>query len=227
MLGAIADLRSEGSQEFVLDADAMPNDQARRLMRPLLACLATKSAAEAGTAANIYGGHLSFQRPSPNGPVWILGEFQNQPGSVRVMLRRSVSPPAGDRYGTVPRSPLVARGGENGDFTRNKFKGIKIEATGQNIVSVGDGIQVNAQYQDAANALVDLKGELLKSSTITESQKLDAVADIDSIQSQLAKSSPNQGIVRSAWEAVKKLDTVGGLTDKITKVARYLGPFLR
>src|SRR5205823_1955888 len=95
VLGAIAAQRSEEAQEFVLDADATTDRQSRRLLRPLLACLATKSAAEAGTPANLYGGHFSFKRPGPKGPVWILGQFENRPGSVRVTLRRSSSPPEG------------------------------------------------------------------------------------------------------------------------------------
>jgi hypothetical protein len=114
-----------------------------------------------------------------------------------------------------------------GEYTMDKFKGIKIEATGQNIITVGDGNQVNTQYQDAASALVELKQALLQSQSITEAQKLDAVADIDSIQSQLAKPSPNRGVIQSAWEAVKKLDTVMGLAEKVAKVAGLLAPFLR
>lgn len=113
-----------------------------------------------------------------------------------------------------------------GEFTMDKFKGIKIEATGQNIITVGDGNQINAQYQDAAGALVDLKQALLQSPSISEAQKLDVVADIDSIQSQLAKSSPNRTVIQGAWEAVKKLDTVLGLVDKVNKVALLLAPFL-
>src|SRR5207302_8645805 len=93
VLGAIAVQRSEEVQEFILDADTTTDRQSRRLLRPLLACLATKSAAEAGTPANLYGGHFSFKRPGPKGPVWILGQFENRPGSVRMTLRRSSSPP--------------------------------------------------------------------------------------------------------------------------------------
>src|SRR5437899_1504960 len=63
VLGAIAAQRSEEGQEFILDANATPDHQSRRLLRPLLACLATRSAAEAGTPANLYGGHISFKRP--------------------------------------------------------------------------------------------------------------------------------------------------------------------
>ncbi len=113
-----------------------------------------------------------------------------------------------------------------GEFTMDKFKGIKIEATGQNIITVGDGNQVNAKYQDAAGALVDLKQALLQSTAITETQKLDVVADIDSIQSQLAKANPNRAVIESAWEAVKKLDTLLGLAGKVGKVAALLAPFL-
>jgi hypothetical protein len=73
-----------------------------------------------------------------------------------------------------------------GDFTMDKFKGIKIEATGQNIITVGDGNQVNAQFKEAAGALIELKRALLNAKSLSEEQKLDAVADIDSIESQLA-----------------------------------------
>lgn len=113
-----------------------------------------------------------------------------------------------------------------GEFSMDKFKGIKIEATGQNIITVGDGNQVNAKYEDAAGALVELKQALLQSTSIAEAQKLDAVADIDSIQSQLSKASPNRTVIQGAWETVKKLDTVLGLADKVGKVAMFLGPFL-
>src|SRR5436305_1155087 len=93
VLGLIAAQCSEEGEELALDADATTDSQARRLLRPLLACLATKSAAEAGTLANLYGGDLCFRRPGPNGPVWILGQFANRPGNVRVTLRRFNSPP--------------------------------------------------------------------------------------------------------------------------------------
>ncbi|MCI0741534.1 MAG: hypothetical protein L0Y72_21070 [Gemmataceae bacterium] len=93
VLSAMAVECLEEGEEFVLDADASTDRQVRRLLRPVLACLATKSAAEAGIPANLYGGHFTFKRPGPKGPVWIFGQFENRPGSVRVTLRRSSSPP--------------------------------------------------------------------------------------------------------------------------------------
>jgi hypothetical protein len=86
--------RCEGeAQEFVLDADTLTDRQSRRILRPLLACLANKSATEAGTAPNLYCVALSFQRPGHEGPVWISGRFENSPSSVRLTLRRSSTPP--------------------------------------------------------------------------------------------------------------------------------------
>jgi hypothetical protein len=93
VLCAIAARSSEEAQEFMLDAEATSDRQSRRLLRPLLACLATKSAAEAGASPELYGGRLCFHRPSHEGPVWILGHFENTPGTVRLSLRRSSSAP--------------------------------------------------------------------------------------------------------------------------------------
>ena len=78
---------------LVLDAEAAADGQSRRLIRPLLACLATKSGAENGTPVNLYGGEFAFQRRGPEGPIWILGRFENRPGSVLASFRRSAIPP--------------------------------------------------------------------------------------------------------------------------------------
>jgi hypothetical protein len=96
LLSAIALSQPEAVSEvqaLVLDADATTDRQSRRILRPLLACLATKSAAEAGTPVNLFTGHVCFKRPGPAGPIWITGEFENRPGAVRVAFRRSNSPP--------------------------------------------------------------------------------------------------------------------------------------
>ena len=93
VLSAIATHPSEEAPEFFLDANATTDRQSRRVLRPLLACLAVKSAAEAGTSPNLYGGELSFKRADRGGlPVWVLGTFENRPGAVHVAFRRAASP---------------------------------------------------------------------------------------------------------------------------------------
>ena len=113
-----------------------------------------------------------------------------------------------------------------GEYTRDRFAGIKIEATGQNIVTIGNGNRINAKFADAGQALLELRQAILAEQQLTESQKLDAVADIDCIESQLAKPSPNSSVVSGAWSGIKALDTVLGLAEKIGKAAMWLAPLL-
>ena len=100
--------------EFVLDAEATEDHQTRRLLRPLLAYLATKSAAEAGSAVNIYVGDLSFERPGNEGPVWVLAHFENKPGAVRAVFRRSTSPRPDSEQQTL-QLPTITGGGSRLD----------------------------------------------------------------------------------------------------------------
>jgi hypothetical protein len=110
VLCAIAARGPEEVQEFVLDAEATSDRQSRRVLRPLLACLATKSAAEAGTPPNLYGGRLAFKRLGHEGPVWILGQFENRPGTVRVAFRRTSSPPQNSEL-TTGQLPAIVKAG--------------------------------------------------------------------------------------------------------------------
>jgi hypothetical protein len=92
LLCTIASQPTGEPTKLLLDVASTTDRQSQRVLRPLLACLATKSAAEAGAPPNLYGGQLSFKRTGPDGPVWILGEFENKHGSIRVAFRRTSSP---------------------------------------------------------------------------------------------------------------------------------------
>jgi predicted transcriptional regulator len=104
-----------------------------------------------------------------------------------------------------------------GEFTMPRFHGIKIEATGQNIITVGDGNQINAQYGELGEALAELR-EAITRSEEPEANKMSLVADIDTIQSQLAKPHPNRSIVTAAWEAVKGAASIHGCISLVEKL---------
>lgn len=112
-----------------------------------------------------------------------------------------------------------------GEFTIPKFHGIKIEATGQNIITLGDGNQINAKFSELGQSLLELREAVTKSEA-PEAEKMGLVADIDTIQSQLAKPEPNRGIIQSAWEAVKAATVINGCTALVAKVAGLIGGFL-
>jgi hypothetical protein len=52
------------------------------------------------------------------------------------------------------------------------------------------------------------------------------VADIDTIQSQLAKPEPNRTIIKAAWEVVKSAAAINGCTVLVHKIAGLLAHFL-
>jgi hypothetical protein len=112
-----------------------------------------------------------------------------------------------------------------GEFTMPKFHGIKIEATGQNIITLGDGNQINAKFGPLGEALSNLRGAVTNSQT-SESNKMEIVADIDTIQSQLAKPEPNRSIIRAAWETVKGAAAINGCATLVHSAAGLISGFL-
>ena len=107
-----------------------------------------------------------------------------------------------------------------------KYHGIKIEATGQNIVTVGDGNQVDSRYGIVASELAELKRALLTSHQLTEAEKLTVVADIETIQSQLAKREPERSVIRTVWNAIEKTASAVGLAANAAKLGGLLTPLL-
>lgn len=108
------------------------------------------------------------------------------------------------------------------EFTRDKFSGIKIEATGQNIITLGDGNQINSKFENVGNALNELKEAVKVNPNITEEAKIDYVTDIDSIQGQLSKPNPNKGVIKSLWEGLNKLVTIDGVIEIYNKTEPFI-----
>jgi hypothetical protein len=112
------------------------------------------------------------------------------------------------------------------EFTRDKFSGIKIEATGQNIITLGDGNKINAKFEDAGNALNELKEAVKLSDNISEEEKVNYVVDIESIQDQLAKPTPNKTVLGSLWGSLDKLASISGVMDLFHKAEKFIIPLI-
>lgn len=112
-----------------------------------------------------------------------------------------------------------------GEFTMDRFHGIRIEATGQNIITLGDGNQVDARFSDIGQGLVQLRESII-GSQLPEAEKLTYVADIETIQSQLAKPSPSKSIIQSAWATVRGAAAINGCTALVARIAALLTSFL-
>jgi hypothetical protein len=102
---------------------------------------------------------------------------------------------------------------------RDRFEGIRIQATGQNIITIGDGNQVEARFKDVGEALASLAEAIKASEEFDDSAKLDLVADINSMQDQLAKKKPNKGVLQSLWAGVETAAKAAGIVEAAAKVA--------
>ena len=109
-----------------------------------------------------------------------------------------------------------------GAFTRDRFEGIRIEATGQNIITLGDGNQVNARFQALGESLSELRDAIKRSDQLDETQKIDLVVDVDTLQAQLAKPTPNRPLISQLWEGINRAASIAGLADAAAKVAALL-----
>ncbi len=116
--------------------------------------------------------------------------------------------------------------GESEFQTNPRYSGININATGTNVVTVGDGNVVNANFQDLDARLTDLRGAAIASTSLTEEQKLDVTADIEAIRSQLAKASPDKTIIGRLWQRIGDVATLGGFVDTMMRVAPYIAGLL-
>ena len=114
-----------------------------------------------------------------------------------------------------------------GEFTRDRFQGIRIEATGQNIITLGDGNQVNVRFRDAGEALAMVREAVKKSSELSEVAKIDVIADIDSLEDQLAKAEPNKTVVQALWSAIKNFATIAGLAEAISNLTPHIQGLLK
>jgi len=91
------------------------------------------------------------------------------------------------------------------EFMRDRFQGIRIEATGQNIITLGDGNRVNVRYQDLGEALSRLRDELNTHDELDDSTKIALAADISCLQDQLVRPEPNKTVLKALWDGVENL----------------------
>lgn len=106
------------------------------------------------------------------------------------------------------------------EFQMNpKYAGVNITADGSNVITVGDGNIVNAQYTKLDAALSELKSKAAASKKLDEKQKLDVVVDIETIRDQLAKTEPDKTIIGHLWSRIQDVATIGGFVSAVNQVA--------
>ncbi len=91
------------------------------------------------------------------------------------------------------------------------------------VTVIGSGNVVNTNFTDASELLSELEKQLATSEGISDEDQLNALADIGTIQSQLAKPEPDMTIVQRAWHGAERIVTAAGLVELGAKIAMVLG----
>jgi hypothetical protein len=96
----------------------------------------------------------------------------------------------------------------------------------KNIITLGDGNQVNARFQALGESLAELRNSIKESTKLTETQKMELVVDVDTLQTQLGRPTPNRQLIASLWEGINRAASIAGLADAAAKVGGFLASLI-
>jgi hypothetical protein len=95
------------------------------------------------------------------------------------------------------------------------------------VTVVGDGNVVNTTFADLSRVLSEMKQAVLSETQLNDNQKLDVVADIDSLGAQLQKPEPQKSIIQALWSGIEKVAAVGGVIDLIHRASELIQPLIK
>src|SRR5579864_5111805 len=146
-------------------------------------------------------------------------------------VEKTVNVPGGTIPSTVTWYHISADGIEKieggSEFElKDRYAGIEVNATGMNVITLGDGNLVNARFSDLRERLDDLKSQITSSAALSEKQKFDAAVDVESFKDQLAKESQDKAILGPLWTGIERVASIAGMVDAAQKVWPHISPFL-
>jgi hypothetical protein len=110
---------------------------------------------------------------------------------------------------------------------KDRYPGINVTATGSNVIALGDGNVVNAQFSALHSELNDLKAAISATKDLNDGEKLGYAADIETIKDQLAKATPDKTIVGHVWSGLKAVATLSGVAAAYDRVTHLIGALLQ
>ena len=117
--------------------------------------------------------------------------------------------------------------GESSAFMRQSpYSNVNITAV-NSAVQLGDGNVVNESFVGLAEELAQL-GKTISASDLSDEEKMSAIAEIETINGQLAKASPSKEIIKIAWETLNNGKAAEGLVQSaagLVNAVQNLGIF--
>lgn len=105
------------------------------------------------------------------------------------------------------------------DFDRSgAFSGININNIG-GVTVIGNGNVVRNEFVEVLRSLTQLEGVVKMASELSEDQKLNVQADIQTIKSQLSKAAPDKSILQRAMDGIAFVGSLPGAVEVFKVVA--------
>lgn len=159
-------------------------------------------------------------------------DYLIQKGWVReVPIERSFTTPQGTvRKSEVPTYKISDIGidkleGASVYSKADRFQGINITNI-KGVTVVGSENVVNVEYSDLYEVLDVFEEEVSKAENLSDEDRLNVTADIESLKNQLSKSKPNRDVIANLWSGIEKIVTGAGMVELVQKVAKLISPFL-
>jgi len=80
----------------------------------------------------------------------------------------------------------------------------------------------NANYTDFSPSLSELESMVTESSSISQEDKLSAIADLRTIQSQVSKPEPNNGVIKTISGGIKKVLSGAEFIGSLAKISELV-----
>jgi hypothetical protein len=105
----------------------------------------------------------------------------------------------------------------------DRYAGININATGSNVITLGRGNYVNANFQQLSKSLSEFKEAVTQCDELSDETKLEVAVDIETIKDQLVKTRPDTDVVARLWSRIEQMSAVAGLAGFVTQIAPLIG----
>lgn len=112
---------------------------------------------------------------------------------------------------------------------KDNFAGINMGSVINSIVNIGDNNYINYvrnENKDLAESLNKLGNQIRLSSEISNEQKMEYQAEINTINSQLIKLNPDKSIIKKAWDTLKEVSNIISIIDLYTKTKPIIDSLL-
>ncbi len=94
------------------------------------------------------------------------------------------------------------------------------------VTVIGDGNVVNTEFAELTRVLDELQRVVTQSTALSNEQRLNVLADVQTLQSQLSKPKPNRSVIKAVWSGIEKVVTAAEFTELVVKASTLLGPLL-